>query len=71
MDTEEVDQENIRSFAKELMLKTDLLIEQCGSWLSEEEGRINVDKRFAERRIAKRTEFIRKILNRTFKFLNL
>ena len=71
MNTEEVNQEAIRSLAQEVMLKTNLLIETCDSWLSEEEGRKNMKKRFAERRAEKRTEKRKKILTRIFKTLNI
>ena len=36
--------------AEKLLFYNELLIEQCDSWLSEEEGNRNMEKRIAERR---------------------
>ena len=71
MNKEEINQEDLRLLAQELMFKTDLLIDSCSSWLSEEEGKKNMKKRFAERRIAERKEKKKKILTRIFKILNI
>jgi len=41
---------NIISLAKCALVHTNLLIEQCDSWLSEEEGRKNMEKQILERK---------------------
>jgi len=37
------------AFAERALYRTNLLIEQCGSWLSEEEGRKNMEKMILEK----------------------
>jgi hypothetical protein len=48
-----------------------LLIEQCDSWLSEEEGRRNVQIRWNEREKERRRERRKKFANRIFKLLRM
>jgi len=42
--------DEIRSRAEVLLYYNNLLIEQCDSWLSEEEGMKNMEMKIAERR---------------------
>ena len=46
-------QESI-NLAKLAMIRTELLLEQCNSWLSEEEGRKNMEIMVLERKIKMR-----------------
>lgn len=55
MDTErESKKDEILFRAKKLLHYNDLLIKQCDSWLSEEEGMKNVERRIMEREKAKK-----------------
>ena len=49
----------------------DRLIEQCDSWLPEEEGRRNVYLRFAAREKARRKAKKRMMMNEIFKFVGI
>jgi hypothetical protein len=48
--------DEIRATARHALYYTNLLIKQCDSWLSEEEGLKNVEMRIQEREKAKRKE---------------
>ena len=61
--SEEKNDEEILLLAKQLMWRLDLLIKQCDSWLPEEEGRRNFEKKFREREKARRRERWEKIKN--------
>lgn len=50
MDTEKKRKKDILFKAKKLLYYNNLLIEQCDSWLSAEEGNKNIEKRILERK---------------------
>jgi len=54
MDTEREKKEGILFRAEKLLHYNDLLIKQCDTWLSEEEGMKNMGKRIMEREKAKK-----------------
>ena len=72
MDTidEKAKQEILRD-AKILDYNLKLLIEQCDSWLPEEEGRRNVQIRWNEREKARRKMRRRKFMNAVFKLFRM
>jgi len=49
MDTKNNIRESILKRAEKMLYYNDLLIKQCDSWLSEEEGNINMKKRIEEK----------------------
>ena len=49
MDTEKKIQDDILRSAEKLLYFNNLLIEQCDSWLSVEEGNRNMEKRISEK----------------------
>lgn len=53
-------QDEILFSAKKLLHYNNLLINQCDSWLSEEEGMMNMEKRYKER--TKKKKWIQKII---------
>jgi len=55
----DIQKDEIMFRAKKLLHYNDLLLEQCDSWLSEEEGMKNVEKRISER--AKKKRWIHRI----------
>ena len=50
MDTEKKRKKDILFKAEKLLYYNNLLIEQCDSWLSAEEGNKNIEKRILERK---------------------
>jgi len=50
METEKNINDDILYRAEKLLYYNDLLIKQCDSWLSEEEGNRNMEKRIRERK---------------------
>jgi hypothetical protein len=54
MDAKNVKKDEILFRAEKLLHYNDLLIKQCDSWLTEEEGVKNMEKRIMEREKAKR-----------------
>jgi len=50
MDDQETKKEDILYTAEHALFYSDLLIRQCDSWLSEEEGIRNMEKRMRERK---------------------
>jgi hypothetical protein len=50
MDTKKMTKEKILHLAEQTKHYTELFIKQCDSWLSEEEGIRNMEKRIRERR---------------------
>ena len=60
MASEAITQEEIQSLAKVVSHKTELLIHRCDSFLSEEEGRKNENKRFRECRKRERKALLAK-----------
>ena len=70
MKLEEINKEKILSLAEQTLHKTDLLIAQCDSWLSEEEGMKNVKTLFLKREKIRRKELIMNIINKMTRFIN-
>jgi len=72
MDTisEQSKQEILRE-AKRLDYNLKLLIEQCDSWLSEEEGKKNVHLRWVAREKERHKMRRRKFMNGVFKFIGM
>ncbi|MCL2511547.1 MAG: hypothetical protein FWF09_05810 [Bacteroidales bacterium] len=68
---EEKNQEEIRTEAKILAYKWDRLIQNCDSWLSEEEGRKNVHLRWVAREKDRRKMRRRKFMNGVFKLVGV
>ena len=65
------DNKEIEILAKRLVWKLDLLIAQCDSWLPEEEGRRNVERRFREREKARRKERRKNLINGILRILRI
>ena len=53
MDDQETKKEDILYTTEHALFYTDLLIKQCDSWLSEEEGIRNMEKRMREKKKVK------------------
>jgi hypothetical protein len=62
MDEQEVSQKEIQSLLRQYSHSLDFLIANCNRWLSEEEGKANVEKYYRERRKVEQRRRWRKVL---------